>query len=214
MTALLLLLLACDAPTPDGDDAAVQDSDAPAEVVYTGAEPSVRADLRMKRWRQISLDLQGALALTEEQICRETGLYDCTDLHVVSMGGVSVDNGIYEPVDELGVTSSLAIERVVLQACYNRLELDRAAQAAGEEAVVFKHIALDGDNGSQGSNVDEATNQITELYRRILARDPEPEEVSALIRHAAGVSADGGGAAEWALMSCFALATSSEALLY
>lgn len=210
----LLAMLACSTPEPSGDDApAVQDSAAP-EVVYTGVEASERADLRLKRWRQISLDLQGALELTEEQICREAGLYDCTDLHVVSMGGVSVANGIYEPVDELGVTSNLAIERVVLQACYNRLELDRAAQAEGGAGVVFKHIALDGDNGSQGSNADEAVAQITELYQRLLARDPEPEEVSALIRHNAGIAADGGGAAEWALMVCFALGTSTEALLY
>ncbi|MCB9765948.1 MAG: hypothetical protein H6739_39605 [Alphaproteobacteria bacterium] len=198
----VLLLGACETPPADSDPPEVVD-DGPD---WTGAEPSVRADLRLKRWRQVSLDLQGALSLTEDQICRETGLYDCADLHAVPLGGVSIANGIFEPVDALSVTTGLAIERMVLQACWNRLALDRAAEAP----VVFAEIPLDGDT----LEVAQAEAQAATLYRRMLGRDPEPEERDALVGLHAGVVEDGGGNAEWALMSCFALGTSTEALLY
>lgn len=41
---------------------------------------AARADLRLKRWRRPSLDLEGAVELTPQEVCREAGHCDCTDL--------------------------------------------------------------------------------------------------------------------------------------
>jgi hypothetical protein len=203
---MLPLMLACAGstpPTPSDPDLRPVDSDAPEVSEFA---PASRASLKMKRWRQLSLDLQGALELTEDQVCREAGLYDCSALHVVPLGGLSRDNGVFEPRQELAVTTTLAVERVTLQACWNRLELDRAA----DTPAVFHADLLEGSDASQ----DELEAQATELVRRFWARDPLPEELGLLTGLHAGVLEDGGGDAEWAWLTCFTVATSSEALLY
>lgn len=209
-----LLLVGCTLvetpPEVDNGPATVIPPEVEEPVVHTGSEPSVKADLRLKRWRQLSLDLQGALVLTADQVCKETGLYECTDLHVVPLGGVSVDNGLFDPVDAVSVTTGLAIERVVMQACFNRLQLDRERVAAGGEALVFTGLDLAGQEVAP----EAAEALVTDLYHRLLARDPEPEELAAVVALHAGVVEDGGGNAEWAVMSCFALATTTEALMY
>jgi hypothetical protein len=184
-----------------GDDTAPPDGE-------TETNPSARADLRLKRWRQVALDLEGALALPPEEICRETGLYDCAVFHAVAMGGISVDNGVFEHSNELSATTGLALERMAMQACYNRMVLD----ASGEEGapVVFSHVDLASDALSAG----EAEAQIAELTRRLLARDPLPAELEALTGLHDDAVAEGGGNADWAVLTCFALATSTEALTY
>ena len=168
--------------------------------------PSVRADLRLKRWRQLSLDLEGALELPEDELCRETGLYDCTTLHVVPLGGISADNGLYAPQEQQSVTTGLAIERLALQACMNRLELDRAA----EVPVVFSLIDLDATELADA----DADAQATELWHRLLARDPSAEELEGARALYGSTIAEGGDNGAWAAMLCFALATSTEALTY
>ncbi len=202
----MLLLLACTggtSPTPPEDDVRPQDSDLPEVTEFA---PASRASLKMKRWRQLSLDLQGALELTEDQVCREAGLYDCAALHVVPLGGLSRDNGVFQPRQELAVTTTLVVERVTLQACWNRLELDRAAATP----LVFHAGLLDGAEASQ----DELEAQATELVRRFWARDPQPEELALLTGLREGVVEDGGGDAEWAWLTCFTVGTATEALLY
>ncbi len=203
----LLTLLACDEeelPSPPvwtGPDTV--DTGPP---VPTGTAPAVRADLRLKRWRQVHLDLQGALALAEDQVCKETGLYDCAELHGVSMGGVSVANGLFEPREDRGVTTGLAIERLTMAACWNRLVLDRD----GAEPVVFRHMDL----AESVPTREQAEAQVVELARRFWARDPTELEVQALIVLQNDLHLVGGGNAEWGLMTCWALGTSTEALLY
>jgi len=167
--------------------------------------PSTRADLRLKRWRQLSLDLEGALSLTSDQICMEAGVYDCVDLNVVPLGGVSVQNGVFEHPNTLQATSNLAIERLALQACYNRLILDLEG-----EPVIYTDVDLDAADASDA----EAEAQITNLTRRLLARDPLPEETAALSGLRADVATEGGDNADWAVLVCFSLATSTEALTY
>ena len=147
-----------------GDDGGSDDTGAPAtEPAYA---TSTRADLRVKRWRQLSLDLQGALELAEDDVCKEIDRFQCTSMHVVQLGGISDDNGVYQPQEQLSVTAGLATERVVIQACTHRMEADREA----EEPVVFGHVDLEGDTLEPA----EGDAQSTELWRRLLARDPSP----------------------------------------
>jgi hypothetical protein len=190
--------IATDVPEAEGDIAA-DETDA-----YT---PATRADLRTKRWRQLTLDLQQALQLPEDELCREAGLYQCTDLHVVPLGGVSLDNGLYQPVDGIAVTTGLATERVALAACWERLSRDRAAEAP---ALVFTELDLTAAAASDR----ELDAQAALLWRRFLARDATADELAAARSLHAGVVEDGGGNAEWGLALCAALATSSEFLLY
>jgi len=236
MTILLALLLACQSGGSPGsggdggdggatgDGGAVADggsvgdggttSDGGASGWSDGVDGELvaasRADLRLKRWRQLSQDLEGALELRPDQVCREAGLYDCTELHVVPLGGVSVPNGLYRPIDTISATTGLASERMVLQACWNREKLDVAALAAGQAAVVFGQVDL----AASALSEEDATAQLTELYRRLLARDPAPEEVTALVGLHASIIADGGTNADWALLSCFSIGTTTEALSY
>ena len=197
---MIWLFLACDGPPVDSS------GDVPRELPPVESEPfapAARADLRMKRWRQISLDLQGALELGPDDVCRETDLYDCFDLHAVPMGGLSRDNGIYDASEGVGVTTGLAVERVVLQACWRRVELDR-----GEDPVVFD-IDLDDDRLSTGDRRDQAAT----LYQRMLGRDPLDAERDLLVDFHDSVVEDGTNA-DWAVLSCFVVGTSSEALFY
>ena len=165
-----------------------------------------RADLRVKRWRQLSLDLQGALELPEDQVCKEAGNFDCAVLHTAQLGGVSVDHALYEPITWWTVTTGLAMERFSLQACHNRLVLDRD----GDAPVVYTHVEL----GATTLTAEAADAQATELWRRVLARDPAAWELEAARDLHADVVADGANNGEWAALLCFSLATSTEHLLY
>lgn len=186
------------------DPPGTSEADPDAAPAWT---PAARADLRMKRWRQISTDLSGALQLQPDELCREAGLYDCNEIHVVPMGGISVDNGLYAPIDGVSVTTGLAIERVLLSACWTRLERD---MAPGATPLVFSEIPLEPSTLDD----DAADAQATLLWRRLLARDPSPEELAAARGLHAGVVEEGGRNAEWAMALCVALGTSTEFLFY
>lgn len=170
-----------------------------------GPPIAARGDLRMKRWRQLSLDLQGALELPADELCQETGRFDCADLHAVPLGGLSVDNGLFEPLDEPSATTGLATERFVLQACWHRFQRDQEG-----EPIVF--LGIDPD----GTALDPAAGaaQVTGLYRRLLARDPLKAESDALLALHPALVAAGGLNGEWQILACFSIATTSEALLF
>ena len=220
MRALLLgpclcLLAACAVPDSGtlspGTVGATPEDTGEARPEEPSWAASTRADLRPKRWRQLSLDLQGALELAEDDICKETDRFQCTTMHVVQLGGISEDNGVYEPQAQLPVTAGLSTERVVLKACVNRLERD----AEAETPVVFGHLEGEG-GGFESSELPETLleAQATELWRRLLARDPSPEELAGAAELHASVVASGGDNAAWAAVLCMALGTSTEALTY
>ena len=205
---LATLLVGCDdirlsGVSPVDIGSAPTEAEPPTDV-WT---PATRADLRMKRWRQLSQDLSGALQLQTDELCRETGNFDCNEIHVVPLGGVSIDNGLYAPIEGASVTTGLAIERVLLSACWKRLQRDMDPD---QSAVVFTEIPLE----STTLDDEAADAQSTILWQRVLARDPTPEELAAARRLHPGIIDDGGRNAEWALSLCVALGTSSEFLFY
>ena len=201
---LLVLLVGCPGGVTDPDP-----TPAPADGIE-GFGVSIKGDLKLKRWRQISRDLEGALALPADAICNETGLYPCSDLHAVPLGGVSLENGLFRAVDTVSVTSGLATERFVLSACWQRLQRDLDPEQDAGAPVVFGHVPP--DDTTLDPEGGEA--QVVDLYRRLLARDPLPEEVSAVVGMHEGIVQDGGRNAEWAVLACFAIGTSTEGLMY
>ncbi len=203
---LALLLAGCptDDPGPGGADEYT-----PPEFDQ-GPPISSRADLRLKRWRHVTNDLAGGLELPLGELCRETGLYDCSTLHVIPLGGISLDNGLFRGLDDHAVTTGLAIDRFVLHACWNRLRRDLDPDE-DEAAVVFGDVADDPSSTDLPAGADAL---VADLYRRLLARDPAEDETEALLGLFDGIVEDGGGAADWALMSCYAVGTSTEGLLY
>jgi hypothetical protein len=197
---LAVLLLGCPPAAPD------EPAPPPPGPQYDLGEPtSVKSDLKMKRWRQVHLDLEGALELPPDLICNETGIYDCRILHSVQLGGISIDNGLFRPIDALSATTGLAVERFVMQACATRAALD----ATSSTPLIFS-LAPDATTLERA----EADALVSDLYRRFLARDPLPEELDAVFAMHAGIIEDGGLNLEWAWMACFAVGTTTEALLY
>lgn len=200
ITALLVLAVGC----PSTPDTGVEPTPEPVNSVDFGV--SIKGDLKMKRWRQISRDLEAALLLPPEAVCNETGLYPCTNLHAVPLGGISIDNGLFRAVDTVSVTTGLAFERFVLAACWERLRRDSEEE---ETPLVFTipmdETTLDTEAGSV---------QVVDLYRRLLGRDPTTDETEAVLAIHPGIIDDGGRNGEWATMACFAIGTTTEGLLY
>lgn len=203
---LLLTLVGCPSEPvgPGGGD----DDDYQPPEYDQGPPISVRADLKAKRWRQIAADLAGAMELPMGELCREFGLYDCSTLHPIPLGGISLENGLFRGLDEPAVTTGLAVERFALHACWERLHRDLDPEAT---PVVFGTIV-----GSAGEVIlpADADQLVVEIYRRLLARDPSPEETAAVLGLQPDIVQDGGANVDWALMSCFAVATTTEGLLY
>jgi hypothetical protein len=200
----LFVLVGCPTDSP-GDP-----SDPTPGVESVGPAASVKGDLKLKRWRQISRDLEGALALPPEAICNETGQYPCSTFHAVPLGGTSVENGLFRSVDTVSVTTGLTFERFVLSACWERLRRDLDPEEDAEAPVVFGHLPADGTK----LDPDAAGRQVVDLYRRLLGRDPLPEETDAVVAMHAGIVEDGGTHAEWAVMACFAVGSTTEGLMY
>ncbi|HET9240169.1 MAG TPA: hypothetical protein VFO10_23095 [Oligoflexus sp.] len=163
--------------------------------------PQAGKTLVWKRYRPFESGLVKGLGLTKDQVCLELGKDSCIDkVHLTVLGGNEpFINGQYERAQTPTVLTAVAIDRVVLAACSRRIELDAGL---GANAVVFKHFPLTAAKPSD----DQIKQQATELYRRLLARDPEAPELQA-------ISAFGGTATagdKIALSLCYAIASSSE----
>ncbi len=161
-------------------------------------------DLVWKRYRAFENGLVTGLSLDRKDFCKELGTQSCIDkTHLTVLGGNEpYESGQYEPSQMPTVLTAIAVDRVVLAACSKRLELDRNAAAT---AVVFKHFPLSG----MIPEAKQVEAQTGELYRRILARDPEAAEVKVMVEMLSQkLPAD-----KLALLMCFAIATSVENIL-
>ncbi len=161
-------------------------------------------DLVWKRYRAFEHGLVQGLELKKADFCLELGRDACVDkTHLTVLGGNEpYKAGQYERAQKPTVLTAVAVDRIVLSACSNRLELDRKAMAT---ALVFKHFPLSGSTRSSA----QLEAQAKELYQRILARNPEESEVKAI----SGLASEGMSNDKLALMLCFAIASSSENIL-
>ncbi len=156
-----------------------------------------RANLRFKGGERLRNDYAQALGLSPAEVCRELGEFDCVGVvHTVTLGGVEAyRSSLYEPQGKTAVTTPLAVDRLALSACRAAADRHGAAYAELEDPVLG----------------------LTEtLYHRLLLREPTPAEVGHLRELHAEVVARGGAAPlqDWAVLACFAVATTTEALFY
>lgn len=168
------------------------------------APPTPGLDLVWKRYRAFEHGLVQGLALKKADFCLEIGTQACIDkTHLTVLGGNEpYKAGQYERAQTPTVLTAVAVDRVVLSACSQRLEIDRKA---GATAIVFKHFPLAGTAPSP----EQVSLQTKELYQRILARNPEDAELKAInALGTQGLSND-----RLALMLCYAIASSSENIL-
>lgn len=177
------------------------------------AVASSKARLKFKGGELYAKTLAGGLGLPRDALCRELGLYDCVDdVHRISLLDVEpYRTGILEPLDNTVVSTPIAVERVALSACAERARRDFADLSNAE---IFRDIALDDTGGIADLGTTDAA--LTKLYQRLLQRDPEPGEIEHLKDLYASMAeiGDPSLAETWASTSCFAVATTMEALFY
>lgn len=170
---------------------------------------STRNHLIWKRAHAIEQDLALALELDPETMCQELGEFSCTErVHLTTLGGHDpFEQGLYRGVGSPLVTTPLALERVAVSACTARAKADMSG-----DPVVFVDLELGEDAPSSGSDAYRYT--VRTLYRRLLARNPEPEEydvLAALLESPEGGRASGEG---FAVAACVAVATTTEFLFF
>ena len=216
---LLLALLAlssctCGAPPvvppPPAPPPAVESNACVPVEQGPGFAISAKADLRWKRAAALANDLKNALSLDDNTVCSELGLPGtCFSLiHLVPLGGNDpVKSGLYRPVAEPGITMPLSTDRVVLSACGIRADAESVGAVV---PVVWKHI----DFAAPSLSHDDANiaTDVTELYHRLLARDPTTEELALVASLADDVNGAPVSPRDFAKMACYAVATTSEFL--
>ncbi len=185
-----------------------------AAVPDSGGDGLARSDKARVRWKGepiLRSELASALALPGADLCKELGTFDCFSVHRVALGGVEPYTlGINEPFPDTAVTAPLAIERVALSGCRTRVDLDLATPAS---AVIFRDLPGDALPDLDAPAVRGA---IDRLYARFTSRAPHEDEARALLDLYADVTAanEPRPARAWAILSCFAVATSIESLFY
>lgn len=231
LLSALLLLGACDAtpantPAPSKDlgqpiaDMDLPDQPAPLPDATPDMPPkpktpkllaSSRPRVNFKGGRRLGNDLSRALDLPRAELCKELSSYDCVEqVHQITLGGVEPYRlGINDPVPVAPVTAPIAVDRIALQACDRRAELDLSADA--QSALIFGSLLVNAPEPSK-----EALGQaVDKLYDRLLQRDATQDERRALIDFWSNTKARSAEPArDWATLSCFMIATSLEALFY
>ncbi|MEL7369858.1 MAG: hypothetical protein AAFN74_13150 [Myxococcota bacterium] len=152
--------------------------------------------------RYVTLLAQG-LNLEREMLCQELGQYRCVeDAHGITLMGVGPYRlGVHTPVDELGITAPIAVERIALNACLLAVRRDIESSPAAR------------------SFTGPPAAVVSTLYRRLLRREPGNDETEALVAMLDEVNDtgnfDGADARQtWTIAACLAVATSMEALFY
>lgn len=213
---LLCLLGGCSSndgkPWTPASDAAVPQRDASTGQHESAAtSSSARATLQWKRAGAFEADLSRALDLPRDSLCREFGTASCVrEVHLVPLGGSDpFSTGMFEPAAEPLASTPTVVERIVLSACTARVELDRKA---GSEASVFKQLPLDGAAPAPEDAKTRAL--VTDLFQRLLSRDPADAElatVAALARDDSGAAI---AASDFAKLACFTVGSSAEFLFF
>lgn len=200
MTLALLAVVGC------GEDDVAPPGAAPeSELVVPSAKPRVRA----KHGERYATDLAASLELSRSDVCNELGRYDCvSDAHRIVVGGVEPYRlGIDEPLPIAPITAPIAYDRIALSACGERADRDFADPGTA---------ALFGDVIPEAS-VESLRATGTKLYEQVLGRGPDPTELEAIVSFYDEVAAETEAAEapkEWAVLACFAVATTQEALFY
>ncbi len=204
-----------DNPTRDGGTS-VDDPNRDGGVTTTTPSflASEKGSVRFKRNRRIQADFATALDLNDAAVCNELGQYSCADfIHRITLGGVEAYvQGLNEPLPFTSVTTPLAVERMALFACRERVTTDLADS---DNARIWGGLPL--ANGALADvEAEEVAAAVQRLYQRALLRNPTPDEVAHHRQLYRDIEADGqpNAARDWAILSCHAVLTSMESLFY
>lgn len=200
----LLLVMGCGS----GDDVVAPDDEVGEEPAL---EVSSDPDVQWKRAAAVERDLMRALELSSDQLCREVGVAPCvTQVHLVALGGHDPYGlGLYESLAAPLATTPIALDRVALSGCAARADLDRDA---GNAAVVF--TAFDLAAATPAADDPQVAAMVTELYHRLLARDPLATEIEALGELTIDEAGEPVGGRDFAVLACYAIATTTEFLFF
>lgn len=206
---VLVWLAGCSNEDADGGSRRDDDHIIPAEGEL---RISQRPNLQWKRYAAFEADLARALALPEDELCQELGRASCIqEAHLMPLGGHDpFATGLLRPAEDPLATTPAVVDRVLLSACSKRATLDE--EAGSEGAEVFERLDLSADAPPPDDARVQGT--VTDLYRRLLARDPNDEErrlVASLARDDADQPV---AAAEFAALACFSIGTTTEFLFF
>lgn len=172
---------------------------------------STSESLLWKRGTALSADLGRALELAPVELCKELGTKSCLDVHRVALGSSDpFGSGLLEAVPRPLGTSGVVTDRLVLSACSARVAKDE------KKPTVFVDVDLgSGPMPDADADVLALAGGIgTPLYQRLLGRDPTDGELSTLSELARDANGAPISRSDFAKLACFAVATTSEFLLY
>lgn len=177
----------------------------------TSSASSPDPRVKFKDGERYLRDLSAALDLPRDSICKELDLYDCySDAFRIVLGGVEPYSiRIVEPNASASLTTPIALDRVALRVCTARVSED---EKAPEKAVLYHPVK------KPDSKWKRETAQ--GLYDVLLRRSATRAEIERLTRFYNSVAAEHKGqpaqqaARDWAILGCFALATSLESIFY
>jgi hypothetical protein len=194
----------------------------PAQLQFAAIAPAPVASsdprVKFKDGERYLSDLSANLNIPRDVICKELSRYDCmTDAFRIVLGGVEAPNLLVnEPIENAALTSPIAVDRLALHVCTNRVRMDRETPA---NAVLFKAGAFGADGRMKAPDRAWLNATADTIYGTILLRSPTDGEMQNLAAYYAEV-ADGRPAnssdvaADWVTLSCFAVASSLEAVFY
>jgi hypothetical protein len=173
------------------------------------AQESADPRVKFKDGERYLRDLATALDLPRETICRELSQYDCfADAFRIVLGGVEPYSiRIVEPQESAALTTPIAVDRLALHACTQRVAEDVKTPA---KAVLFRPAK----SAKPDKKWKEQTVQT--IYDRILRRDATREEVARMLAFYDTVAKDPApdAARHWTVLGCFTVASSLESIFY
>ena len=202
-----------------GVDTSIEDTSEPVDAADTSVggdtagplEPDavitpLRGRLRWKRMAAFARDLAFALGLPLGQTCLELGVADCFSVHALSLGAASpFERAIYEPSASPQITTTAATDRIVFTACINRVDSDTSGAP-----VVFTNLDLVAQSADEDALIADANI----LYQRFHARDALEAELELIRTLAVDDSGAPVTARDAAILTCFAVGSTTEAFLY
>jgi len=177
-------------------------------IAQTPGATSSDPRIKFKDGARYLRDLSTALQIPRESICKELGQYDCyTDAFRIVLGGVEpYGNAIVEPLETASLTTPIALDRVALRVCTERVAEDVKNPT---EAVLF----LPGPPSKKWKQTTAVR-----MYDKLLQRDARKDEINRLLDFYDAVAAEGRPAAEtardWTVLGCFSVASSLESVFY
>ena len=183
-----------------------------ADKPTAGPPVSLDPKIKFKDGDRFLGDLSSALEIPRDSICKELGQYDCfKDAFRIVLGGVEAENlGVNVPLEEEALTAPIAVDRLALRACVNRVKLDVDDP---KHAVLLKNAP----KGKASKGWLKSTTAV--VYDRILNRVPTSSETAKMTGFYDQIAVKSGkpnpdATKDWVTLSCFATASSTENIFY